>query len=74
MKFIDVRTDFLDGHTKYYAGERVKVSDEDAVRFCAASWATDPDGKIPTGKPNAESTLEVRDGGHVAKVTSPGAK
>lgn len=60
LVWIEVLMDFRarDG-TQYYAEERCRVTPEDRARWCAAGWAQDPSGEVPTGDPRRPpATLE----------------
>jgi hypothetical protein len=46
---IEALTTFLDGRDRFEAGDVRTVSDEDGARFCAAGWAKDISGTVPTG-------------------------
>jgi len=49
-------TKFLDGATVFELDDQCTVSDEDGARFCAAGWAEDMDGVVPTGEPTGGVT------------------
>lgn len=53
LVWIEVEMDFRarDG-TPFYAQEKRLVSEDQRARFCAAGWASDPSGAVPTGTPN----------------------
>lgn len=59
---IEVLETFLDGPSRYEAGEVRVVSDEDGAHFCAAGWAKDLDGAVPTAarQQAGEVRLDVR--------------
>lgn len=59
MKFIIVLMDFLEGHVQFYKDEKVKVTREEAARFCSAGWAQDLEGEYKTGAPNTGDTKLV---------------
>ena len=46
---IEALTTFLDGRDRFELGDVRTVSDEDGARFCAAGWAKDISGAVPTG-------------------------
>ena len=75
MVWIDVLRDFRarDG-SAYYAEEKRLVSEEQRARFCAAGWASDPTGAVPTGAPNTGAArLEgVQDIVHRVSTTEGG--
>lgn len=70
MKIKVIET-FLDGRTRYEAGEVRVVSDEDGRHFCAAGWAEDVDGAVPTAsrQANGEARLDIRGATHSNTAT-----
>lgn len=63
---IEVLETFLDGATRYEAGEVRAVSDEDGAYFCGNGWARDVDGKVATAErqKNGEVRLDIRGARH----------
>lgn len=75
MKRIHILNEFTHGGRRYYAGDQLTVSPEDAGYFCGVGWATDLSGELPVVKPTkTDKELKVQDGKHGVKATSPGAK
>lgn len=58
---VNIVIDFKDGHTQYYAGERVWMEDVDAEKFVGYGWAAAdlPATPVPT---NTTFTLNIKDG------------
>lgn len=80
MRFLIILMDFQhapppgDKPVNYHAGERVSEDDDTAAYFCAAGWAKDEAGEIPTGEPNkGEVRLNVHAVGHKHSTTTAGS-
>lgn len=69
---IEVLETFLDGASRYEAGEVRVVSDADGAHFCAAGWARDLDGVVPTAprQQSGEVRLDIRNLSHAAEVSN----
>jgi hypothetical protein len=58
---IEILQTFKDGALVYTADDKITVSDDDGVRFCANGWARDMAGDTATGTPDTSpKTLVVK--------------
>lgn len=66
---VDIVIDFKDGHTQYYAGERVWMETDDAEKFVTYGWAALPDTAPALRPVGTTSTLTIHDGqlGHTSE-------
>jgi hypothetical protein len=71
---IECVTSFKHGHEQYGEGDVRVVDDDLGAYFCAASWAKDLDGKVPTGDAKLNHTLKVDSLLSKTKTSKPGKR
>lgn len=75
MKRIEMLTDVKDPSGLFRKGEIRVVEPEQAGYFCGLGWAKDLGGELATGTPDTSpKTLEVQNGKHASKVSTPGVE
>jgi hypothetical protein len=58
----------------FHLGDVLTVSDEDGARFCAAGWAKDTSGQVPTAEPTGgASKLDIHNAAVGQSASNVGA-